>query len=291
MSSQRTDSLSAARPFSLAALLIALAVTPIYAVSIDGPLLFDDVPNIVDNNFLHIGGGEFDDWRIASESGIASRFGRPLAMLSFAVNYVIAGDFVAAHLKAVNLGIHLLTGLLAAALFQCLLRAPAMPALSRDQIAVLSLFAAAIWLLHPLHVSTVLYTVQRMAQLSTLLVVAGLLLFTHRRLVWAERGANPGELVAIALWVLMFTLLAFLSKENGLLLPGLLVVVEVTLFRGAWRGGSCRRLYLSCWACLLLPPLGILISLFVAPELIHGLYGGREFTLEERLLTLSLIHI
>lgn len=285
MSSQRTDSSSAARPFSLAALLIALAVTTIYAVSIDGPLLFDDVPNIVANNFLHIDGGEFDDWRIASESGIASRFGRPLAMLSFALNYVIAGDFVAGHLKAVNLGIHLLTGLLAAALFQRLLRAPAMPALSRDQIAVLSLFAAAIWLLHPLHVSTVLYTVQRMAQLSTLLVVAGLLLFTHRRLVWAERGANAGELVATALWVLMFTLLAFLSKENGLLLPGLLLVVEVTLFRGAWRGGRWRRLYLSCWACLLLPPLGILISLLVAPELIHGLYGGREFTLEERLLT------
>ena len=41
--------------------------------------------------------------------------------------------------------------------------------------------ASCLWLLHALHVSTVLYTVQRMAQLSALFVFAGLLVYSYGR--------------------------------------------------------------------------------------------------------------
>ena len=46
---------------------------------------------------------------------------------------------------------------------------------------MIACLAAAIWLLHPLHVSTVLYTVQRMAQLSALFSLVTLLLYSLGR--------------------------------------------------------------------------------------------------------------
>ena len=70
------------------------------------------------------------------------------------------------------------------------------------------------WLFHPLHVSTVLYVVQRMAQLSSLFVVLGLFVYCRYRLRWAESGSSAGELVTAALWLLLITLAAVLAKEN-----------------------------------------------------------------------------
>jgi hypothetical protein len=126
-----------------------------------------------------------------------------------------------------------------------------------------------------------------MAQLSTLFTLAGLLVFTRYRLHWAGRGATPGELLAAFLWLGLLGVLAALSKENGALLPWLLAVVEVTLFRGAWRGQSRAPLVAFGWLALSLPLLLAGAVFLFAPELIAGRYGGREFTLEERLLTQS----
>lgn len=269
---------------ALFAALIALAALLVYLPGLSGPLFFDDKPALTANELVKIDGSAFDEWRAAAFSSHSGVLRRPIAMLSFAANHALVGDFSPAAVKAVNLAIHLaiaglLYGLSLALLsFLRLGREPSVRQLT-------ALVAAGIWLLHPLHVSTVLYSVQRMAQLSTFFVLAGLLLFTLYRRRWAEVGATTGEVLAAALWLLLLTALAALSKENGVLLPWLIVVLEVCVFRGVWAGTSVRWLRAGGWLALATPVVLILLLLGLAPEFITGGYAWREFTLEQRVLT------
>lgn len=266
----------------LGCLLCVLA----YGLVLNGPLFFDDLPNIIDNELLKISGVSFDDWRVAVFSSDAGLAYRPVSMFTFALNHVVAGGFSAAVLKGTNLGIHLAIGGLVFLFFSQLLRTPALDKSSlHPQRQFIATFAALLWLVHPIHVSTVLYAVQRMAQLSMFFSVAGLVVFMRYRLRWAAAGATIGDVLAAALWLLLLTLLAFLSKENGALLPLLLVVAEVTLFRGMWAG---RGLPLLTWcgrAVLVMPLVVLALLLLAFPEVLTGPYAGREFSLEERLLT------
>jgi hypothetical protein len=266
------------------AVLVLILGIVIYLPGLAGPLLFDDKPALTANELVQIHGGEFDEWRVAAFSSSAGPLRRPIAMLSFAANHAIAGDFSPFGLKAVNLGIHLAIAILLFFLYRLVL--DTLPSgLDVPTQRLVALTAAAIWLLHPLNVSTVLYAVQRMAQLATLFVVAGLLLFMYYRRRWAQFGAPTGELLATALWLLLLTLCAALSKENGLLLPWLLIVLEVCIFRGMWSGQPNRWLNRAGWMLLLLPLALVLAILNVAPDILVGEYARREFTLEQRLLT------
>jgi hypothetical protein len=271
------------------AVLVPVACLVAYGQALHGALFLDDVHNLLSNDLVQIRGSAFDGWRVAAISSDAGIFYRPIAMLSFAANYVVAGEFSALGLKATNLAIHLGVGAVVYLFALALLRAPALRAQQLDtrQRQLVAAIAAAIWLLHPIHVSTVLYTVQRMTQLSALFTLSGLLVFTRYRLRWAETGAAPGEVVAAGLWLLLLSLFATLSKENGALLPWLIAVLEVTLFQGLWRGRSSRGLKRLGWIALVLPLLLVILIFVVNPDFFSGRFGGREFTLQERLFTQS----
>lgn len=271
----------------LITLLLALALgIGAYGRALDGPLFFDDVPNITQNALLAIDGQDYDAWRAASLSSNAGPLRRPVSMASLAANHAAQGAFDPAGLKAVNLALHVLSAILIYNWCSLLLRAPALKEAFDDQSGrLVALVAAAIWLLQPLHVSTVLYVVQRMAQLSTLFVLAGLLVFTRYRLRWSRSGAGTGEVIAAAMWLAMLTAGAAFSKENGALLPWLVLVVEVALFRGYWNGRAVRPLALAAWALLLLPLLALLAVLWLSPETLLAGYDHREFTFQERILT------
>ncbi len=275
------------RAVPLLAIFAFLGCVLAYGCALWGPLFFDDVHNLLENTGVQIGGGTFDEWRIAALSSDAGALHRPVAMLSFALNHALAGSFSAFSLKATNLALHLAVAALVYCLARALLDAPALRGRLQvpGQRRLVAMLAASLWLLHPLHVSTVLYAVQRMAQLSALFTVAGLLLFSRYRLRWALSGAGPGELAAAFLWLLVCATLATLSKENGALLPWLVAVVEVTLFRGVWRGRSRDGLVTVGWLALSLPLLLVVVVSVVAPDVLTGRYGSREFTLHERLLT------
>lgn len=266
---------------------VILACVLAYAIALNGPLFFDDVPNLTNNPRVQIDGTVFDDWRVAALSSHTSTTIRPIAMLTFALNHVVDGTFSPFGLKAFNLAVHLLIGALLYFFAEALLRAPALRAhgFTDSHRRIVAVIAASIWLLHPIHVSTVLYAVQRMAQLSALFTLAGLLVFMRYRLRWAQLGAGTGELLAAFLWLLLFGLFAVLSKENGALLPWLVAVLEVTLFRGVWAGRASGPLVWCGWLLLLLPLALVIAVANVAPELIPGSYARREFTLQERLFT------
>lgn len=267
----------------VAGLILVLGVL-IYLPGLSGPLLFDDRPALTGNPLVQIQGAVFDEWRVAALSSGSGPLRRPVAMLSFAANHAVAGDFSSFGLKAVNLGIHFAIAVLLYFLSLSILNVLA-PETGLPTRRLVALIAAAIWLLHPLNVSTVLYAVQRMAQLSTLFVLAGLLVFMHYRQRWAQNGAATGEVLAAALWVLLLTLFAALSKENGALLPWLVIVLEVCIFRGMWSGRPSPFLARAGVGLLLLPVVLVLTILAVAPDSLVAGYASREFSLAERVLT------
>jgi hypothetical protein len=267
--------------------LVLVSAALAYGNALRAPLFFDDIPALSQNTPLQIDGEDFDAWRTAAFSFDAGALHRPISMLSFAANYAAFGDFTGHSLKIVNLAIHLLIAVFVYFLTLSLFRAPVFRQRTKGGLQLVALTAAAIWLLQPLHVSTVLYSVQRMAQLSTLFTVLGLWIFIRYRLRWAERGASIGEILAASLWLLLITMIATLSKENGALLPWLLAVIEFCLFRGKWCGvQSCFVLRLG-WAALLFPVVLIALIFVFEPGLFTAGYQQRDFTMSERLLTQS----
>jgi protein O-mannosyl-transferase len=272
-------------PFNFLILVSLLVVTAgLYSHGLSGSFIFDDGPALTANSYLEIDGKVFDDWRTASLSSASGPFRRPVAMLSFTANYVVSGDVSPFFMKAFNLLIHLICGGLVYLFAAAVLRRGAL-GVSPQQVDRIAILATLLWLLAPLHVSTVLYVVQRMAQLSTLFSLAGLVIFITRREKWAQHGASTGELINTSLWLMLLYLLAILSKENGLTLVWLLAVVEVTLYHGQWRGGKSTWLQRLGWLAFLLPLILAGVILLTVPEIVVGGYGGRDFSLEERLLT------
>ncbi|WP_372695895.1 tetratricopeptide repeat protein [Immundisolibacter sp.] len=273
----------------LAALSALVAITAFtYSPGLGGPWLFDDTTNILQNASLRVQRLALDDlWRAAwsLESGPLKR---PVAYLSFALNHYFANGYSAPAFKATNLAIHLVNVLLVYALARRLAGATwPHEATSRNRLALL---AAAVFALHPLALSPVLYVVQRMASLSTLFVLATLLcaLKAREALVQSRPTDRTALLGRAAPWVLAASLLALLglfTKENAALLALLYPLCDRLLYPQApyWRwlerpGRSGRVTRFTLWLAAGL--CAALLAWKVEPG-----YAARPFTLLERQLT------
>lgn len=265
------------------ALLAILATTwLLYQPGLSGSFLFDDWGN------LAILG---DQGRIDSLnkivtyllSGFAGPTGRPIALASFLLD-ANTWPAPAEAFKQTNVLIHLLNGVLLSALMLRLARVLGAEGARAAWIAVLG---AALWLLHPLMVSTTLYIVQRMAMLAATFVLAGLLAYLHGRALML-RGHRLGGYTWMSLAVAGFGLLACLSKENGALLPLFILVVEKFALEQNSVPGQPNPPSWRLWRGLFLYlPSGILLSYLAihVPALFSAETGTRGFTPWQRLLT------
>ena len=264
--------------------IIAIAVA-CYLPGLTGHFIFDDGANIRINPFLKVERLDFSALWQAASSGGASPLGRPISMASFAVNYYFFG-MNPYYFKATNLAIHLVNGLLVFVLTKLLLGLHLrVRAAADDNLAMLTGIAvAAIWLLHPLNLTGVLYVVQRMTSLAALFTLAGLSLYVYGRKKLLDGNRLGFSAIGVAL--LVFTPLAALCKESGVLLPLLILVCEATLLR--WHMPEPRsRLLLKVLVGLsvAVPLLFGLFYVLKTPALILGGYAWRDFSLAERLLT------
>ena len=134
---------------------------------------------------------------------------------------------------------------------------------------------------NPIQLTSVLYVVQRMTSLSSMLVLMALILHIGAR---QRQGSSWANLVSyVAAWG-VFLPLAVLSKETGVLFLLYVATYEGLLHRN-FAGGLDRfaKLYL---VLLGLAGIGLLLYLGLDPG--HGLLGGyrdRTFTFTERILT------
>jgi hypothetical protein len=261
-------------------LLLALALTvALYANGLDGPFLFDDNIHITQNKWVKIDSLTWPDLAQAWNSSFSNfPSNRPLSQLTFGINHALTG-LDPWPFKFTNLVIHLATGLLVFLFTRLVYRALADNEQGADKGMLLALATTALWLLHPMHVSTVLYTVQRMAQLSSLALLAALSSYMWGRLQIADGKGGIRWILAAG----PIAAVGFLAKENTVLLPLLLLAMEFTVLRGvtiAPRRGAIRLI----WAFFIaLPLVAGLVYLLTHPGLLS--YDIRPFTLEERVLT------
>lgn len=250
-----------------------------YSFGLHGPLLFDDRSNLLPVAAWLEGRTDGFSVLFGNASG---HFGRPVSVLSFMLNAALLGPG-AWGLKLGNLLIHLVNGVLVFLLFQNLIHSDA-PTRDRSTKSWLPWLGASIWLLHPLLASTVLYVVQRMAMLSALFTLLALIAYVRGRMALVE-GRRRNGIALLGVLVPLCTVLAALSKENGVLAPALCAVIELFAFQPT-QGRRRAMLSRAFIAVALVLPMLIALGLTVAghPSIVAG-YENRAFSLTERLLT------
>ncbi len=229
-----------AAPYLLLAVLGLAAFSPAFTAGFTN---WDDPVSVIDNPLI----GSL------SPSSIAGMFYGPHAFLvglyvpvtqlSFALDRAVFGDGPSGH-HAVNILLHFGAGILLY-VFLCNFLGK----------AVAAFFGAAVFLVHPAQVESVVWIAERKSVLSGLFVFAALLAYCRR----TRPGSGPFSLAAE--WpALLFTLLALLSKPIAVIIPPLLVALDLTREEAGWpeggrprvdRGGVARSL-LSKWPYFLL---------------------------------------
>lgn len=252
-----------------------LATIGVYWTGLQGPFLLDDLPNFSPLERWLDGRASIAEIVFGNSSGL---LGRPLSMLSFWIS-AATGGLHPFPFKLGNLVVHLACGLVAWRLLSLtLLRDVNL----RTHAGIIAVAVMAAWLLHPINVSTVLYAVQRMAQLSTLFVLASLLIFVRGRLNLASGRSSPASWQLFLIYPGL-VLLGLLSKENAAVSPALCLVIELAYFQ---RGQMERSLVYKFFGLFLaVPTIAGAVLVAVAPDAFIGAYVDRDFTLIERLLT------
>lgn len=282
----------------LASLLLAGLV---YWPGLAGGWLFDDYPNIVDNPGVQPHHISVASLVRAALSSPASDFKRPLASLSFALNYLASG-LDPYWMKLANLAIHLLNGLLVFLLGRTLLTLgqPHATSKHRDMVAIM---IAASWLLLPINLTAVLYVVQRMESMANLFVLLGLIGYVagRRRMLGNTQTVRThadycGPFTQCVVSLIAPTVLGLLAKETAVMLPLYAFLIEWVLFGfratpspGHSLDEKVARLYDWRLATLFLIVLVLPVLTGLAwllPGLLKpGAWSTRDFTLGTRLLS------
>jgi len=274
----RTQFSSTAIQITLFSLFPLLLTT--YWIALPGPFLLDDLTNLP---AARPASWSFSALTKASLSNASGPLGRPVSALSFGLNYLLTGDNTVGF-KVVNLTIHAANTCLIFLLVNTMAR---QAITSRSSTCLkphhLALTVAFLWALHPLHMSTVMYVVQRMTLLSTFFVLASMQCYVKCRLNFCiDQKLSMGLVAAF----LAFGTLAVYSKENGAALVFYIVLVEyLLLYQNAISIslGIKYRVRAFIFLCVV-----ILLAIYPAITVFKRLTAGyefRDFSLKERLLT------
>lgn len=254
--------------------LILIAVAVLYWPARNGGLQFDDRHNLAGLETIVDGNSAIQ----FIFSGHAGPLGRPVALASFGLQAYAWPDNPEVFLYS-NILLHILNGALLA---WCLLRLARLRGIGDREGQWVAVVGTALWLVIPLLATSSLFIVQRMTTFSATFMLAGLLgyLVARARLAGCPQKALAGMSVSLVIG----TGLAVFSKENGALLPVLVLVIELTLLRAElFKASLATRI----WGWLFLAaPLTVLL-IFMATKVPYSEQAvlQREFTAGQRLWT------
>lgn len=262
---------------------LLLCLVP-FLPGLEGPFQLDDTINLEP---IHVGDASVAAIYQATFNNNSGLLGRPLSNLSFIANQLIGGYDPAGY-KLVNLVIHFLCGVLV-----FLLASRLLPLLlgetPRKRHQWIALGAAILWAIHPLQVSTVLYVVQRMTQLSALFMLLAIYIALGPL---PRKGGLPRHRDGVrhAVVIGVVALVAVACKENGALVPFLLLSIGLSLpavSRAITHDTDGKKTF---WTTAVGVPIALSIAVLVLSwSWISNAYAGRDFTLTERLLTQPVI--
>jgi len=269
---------------------IIAAIFIVYWPGLKGPFIFDDSPNITSNSLLRISDLSFSSLYSSATAGSAGPLKRPVAMLSFALNYYFAGGYDAYSFKLTNIVIHCINALLLFVLCLKLFKQAAPithPGDNPSYFFWLSAGISLLWALHPINLTSVLYVVQRMTSLSTLFSLGCVILYMAGRNRVITDGVNWRS-VSLFIGSAISLTLALFSKENAILIPLIILLIEVVLYPQAFPWKHFRQLSqhqrLLTWVILIVAGS---FALLAAIQYAEGGFQSRPFTMLERVLTES----
>jgi protein O-mannosyl-transferase len=246
----------------------------------------DDKPNILTNTHLHI-----QDLKPATLATTlysnpknpyepAKKMYRPVACLSFALNWYFGQDDPFGY-HVVNIVLHILTAFVLYIFIQHLYATPLLEKKSAREKQLVPILAAALWAVNPIQIQAVTYIVQRMAVLGALFYLLGLWAYVKGRMSTRSSARLLRFMVCFACY-----LLALGSKENTLVMPLTLILMEFSFFRSLKH--QRNRMLLAgvvAVSALILFLIGTLLFLKGDPGSFLKAYAFRPYTLTERLMT------
>ena len=291
---------------SVALFILSAVAFLIYSNTLHSPFIFDDIANIRENPFIRI-----KDFSFSSVKNLIYSLNgqRPVPIFSFAVNYFF-GQYNTFGYHIVNILIHIANGILLFFITDLLLSVKGCPEniYSRKWI---SLTSTALWLFNPVQVFSVTYIVQRMNSLAALFSLTAVILFLKLRLLYKAEGSSAdnndretedkdrGKLkvksVLYTAAIIISFLLAVASKQNTIILPLLLFIIEIHFF-SAGPGTFIKSLFSTrkraavtfISAVVMITLFGFIFfaNTYGSPlHFLKNMYKGHSFTLTERLHT------
>ncbi|HET54710.1 MAG TPA: tetratricopeptide repeat protein [Ignavibacteria bacterium] len=265
--------------------LLSIIIATCYSGTLNNSWHFDDYINIVDDKNIRIDSLSWEHIKKPIYSKDGDIRGRPLAVLSFAGNYLFSGlDTTGYHV--VNILIHIICSFFVYLVFIYTLnlyRQQYKSSITEDLINDIALFGAVLWAIHPIQTQAVTYIVQRMASMAAMFYMISLYFYLKFRL----HKEAKFKVLLIVLSVLSWGA-GILSKENAALLPLSIIAYEIVIFRTSLKDNLRFKLFF----------FGSLISLFVfslifmSGDIISYLdktYSARPYTMWERLITQPII--
>jgi hypothetical protein len=273
---------------NLAAVLVLCAFSAaIYYPGLAGPFIFDDQANILSNPYISVHRLDLSTLFLSAASGSAGPLGRPIPMMTFALNYFFSGGFNhTLGFKLTNLIIHIINGFLVFQVFRLLIYLQqrqenkfGQGILAQKGVGYVTLVLAVFWTIHPIQTNAVLYIVQRMTTLSAFFVLLGLISYLIVRTRDNLKSTTKYILIST---IPVFLILGLLSKENAILLLPFILLIEVFFFRESRVLKFLKQWH--PWSAIILIVAGIVALLLLINYSLPG-YSGRDFNLLQRLMT------
>jgi len=295
---EQSDRVFTRRREILLLILLVIIVFSVFSNTLRSPFILDDADNILNNRHIRLNTLSVSNLVDAGTKSLLPR--RPVANISFALNYFFSGyDVFAYHL--VNIFIHIAAALLLYLFFKTTLflagkgerAAPEGPGTSF--MAAIPFFAALIWAVHPVQTQSVTYIIQRMNSMAAMFYILSMLFYIKGRMIRIRNSDNSQtaaytrmrNFTSIILFAASFVsgLLALGSKEIAITLPFFILLYDWYFFQDLSMKWLKRKAPVFGLVFLLL--LGVIV-LYLGENPVSKIlsrYDVRDFTPSQRMLT------
>ena len=258
--------------------LLSVFTFLLYSNTLHGEFLLDDLRLIPRNPQIQLTKLSLNNLlKVASTT-------RPVAMVSFAINYYFHQYSVTGY-HIINILIHIFSGI---ALYFFIKITLALQSSTSSYRAgkYLPYIAVLIWLVNPLHTQSVSYIIQRMNSLSALFYICSMLCYAKARL-----AAKILPKIILFFLCACCGFLALGTKENAAMLPFFIILYEWFFFQNcAWKWAKKILLY-SAVVLIGAVVFFYLYSNILPTGIIKKGYEPYSFTVGQRLLTESRVII
>ncbi|MBI4826621.1 MAG: tetratricopeptide repeat protein [Nitrospirae bacterium] len=261
------------RFFLFALLLIPSIAFLMYSNILNAPFIFDDVA-FLDNPMINIS-------RLPQLLDILfdSNLDRRAGFITFAMNFYLGGlNPFGYHLF--NIIIHILNALALFYLVKMTLSLPSAPERFKSVSGEIALAGSLLWLVQPVHIMAVTYTVQRLASLSSLFFLLSLISY-----ISARQSSSSKRLLHSCLSVIC-GVIALSTKQNAAVLPFVVVLYEFYFFEVLSFKEKRKKILLFSSVAVI--SLMALVLVYLGPDFlkeINARYIERGITPYQRLIT------